>query len=68
MAAMEETKVMVMLRLTSPSKSSVQKLEAIPPGQTPITNSPKPIKGSLIISMAMPKANLKKQKRQTHQQ
>lgn len=62
MAAMEETKVMVMLRLTSPSKSRVQKLEAIPPGQTPITNRPKPINGSSIISLATPKANFKKKK------
>ena len=57
MAAMDETKVIVMLRLTSPSNSNVQKFEAIPPGQTPMTNSPKPIRESLIRSIATPNAN-----------
>ena len=46
-----------MLKLTSPSNSNVQKFEAIPPGQTPITNNPKPIRESWIRSIATPNAN-----------
>ena len=44
-AATVETKVMVMERLMSPLRSSVQKLEPVPPGQVPSTKRP-----SLIIN------------------
>ena len=39
-AATVETKVMVMERLMSPLRSSVQKLEPVPPGQVPSTKRP----------------------------
>lgn len=62
MAARDETNVMVMLRLTSPSRSNVQKLEAIPPGQTPITSSPKPMRESGISSLATPNETFKEER------
>ena len=52
---MVEMVVMVMLRLTSPSRSSVQKFETAPPGQTPITNRPKHCRLSSMSSQAIPK-------------
>jgi hypothetical protein len=63
MAAIDETKVIVILRLTSPSNSNVQKFEAMPPGQTPITNNPKPIRGSWIMSIATPNENCSQMKK-----
>ncbi len=57
MAEIDETNVMVMLKFTSPSNRRVQKLEAIPPGQVPSTNSPNPLSGSLIKSCDIANAN-----------
>ena len=52
-AKMELMKVMVMDMLMSPCRSSVQKLDPVPPGQQPSTNRPsltwKLLKCTLIL-------------------
>ena len=63
MAAMVEMNVIVMERLTSPSSSSVQKLEPIPPGHTPITSRPNPLRSSSINSLANPKENCRQKEK-----
>lgn len=56
-AEIEDTNVIVMLKLISPLNKSVQKFDAIPPGHTPMTKRPKPFNLSSIKSMANAKEN-----------
>lgn len=56
-AAIVERKVIVILKLTSPPRSKVQKFEPVPPGLHPKTSSPNPCKGSSIKRRAIPNEN-----------